>query len=201
MQELCNKKAVFPFREAFSDTLPASAAELALQTHLGSIIFIENSQSPTEYDFKCLQHQSSFQSWRFGPVHYLCMSTQLSNLAHAHTYTHTYTHTHIHTHMYWPWFFGTLCDLARCHIDDTLRQEGLGAQNLFRSLEKDRPHGFGSNGLPVRQLMRVIACTSLFWGVHINGKEKAIFKRLGRVTWQGFLLTKICCNLKFNASC
>lgn len=76
MQELCNKKAVFPFREAFSDTLPASAAELALQTHLGSIIFIENSQSPTEYDF----------------VHYLCMSTQLSNLAHAHIRTHTYTH-------------------------------------------------------------------------------------------------------------
>lgn len=87
MQELCNKKAVFPLREAFSDTLPASAAELALQTHLGSIIFIENSQSPTEYDFKCLQHQSSFQSWRFWPVHYLCMSTQLSNLAHAHTHT------------------------------------------------------------------------------------------------------------------
>lgn len=134
MQELCNKKAVFPFREAFSDTLPASAAELALQTHLGSIIFIENSQSPTEYDFKCLQHQSSFQSWRFWPVHYLCMSTQLSNLAHAHTCTHT--HTHIHTHMYWQRFFGTLCDLARCYIDDKLRQEGQ-AQNLFRSLEKD----------------------------------------------------------------
>ena len=99
MQELCNKKAVFPFREAFSDTLPASAAELALQTHLGSIIFIENSQSPTEYDFKCLQHQSSFQSWRFWPVHYLCMSTQLSNLAHAHTCTHTHTYTHTYTHV------------------------------------------------------------------------------------------------------
>ena len=182
---ILQQKSFLSFREAFSDTLPASAAELALQMHLGSIIVIENSQLPTEYDFKCLQHQSSFQSWRFWPVHYLCMSTQLSNLAHTHTHIHIYTYTHVLAMILWNlvWFSPML------HRWQT--QAGGASAKSCPKFGEGRTSRiwvawFTHPAADHTKVARVIACTSLFWGVHINGKEKAIFKRLGRVSWQSF---------------